>query len=79
MLAWSLTVHKSQGSEWPWIVIPLHEEQGRIVPSAQHLNTAISRASRGCIVIGQRKVLDRLAADHRPMRRITRLAKLLKG
>ena len=28
MLAWALTVHKSQGSEWPWVIVPIHEEQG---------------------------------------------------
>ena len=30
--AYALTVHKSQGSEWSWVVIPIHESQGVMVP-----------------------------------------------
>jgi exodeoxyribonuclease V alpha subunit len=76
MLAWALTVHKAQGSEWPWVIIPIHREQGFKVTNAQWLYTAISRARDGCVIIGQSAVARRLAKDHRPTDRITRLAKM---
>jgi exodeoxyribonuclease V alpha subunit len=77
MHAWALTVHKAQGSEWPWVVVPVHEEQGDFVVSAQHFYTAISRARDGCVVVGQRAWMEHIAANHRDDRRVTRLAKFL--
>jgi len=77
MHAWALTTHKFQGSEAPWVVVPVHEEQGSFVVSAQHFYTAISRARSGCVVVGQRAWMDRIAANHREDKRSTRLAALL--
>jgi exodeoxyribonuclease V alpha subunit len=77
--AWALTIHKAQGSEWPWVVVPLHEEQCGYAPiaNAQLLYTAISRARRGCLVIGSAKAAKHLAATHWPSKRQTRLAGML--
>lgn len=77
MHAWALTVHKAQGSEWPWCIVPIHHEQGDFVVSAQHFYTAISRARSGCVVVGPRRWLEHVAANHRDDKRSTRLAGML--
>ncbi len=75
--AWALTVHKSQGSEWPWVVIPIHESQGAMVPDRAWLYTAISRAQQGCVLVGNRNVMRAVINRVRPQERCTRLAELL--
>jgi len=77
MHAWALTIHRAQGSEWPWVIIPIHEQQGQMVVNANSLYTAISRARNGCVVIGSRVALEGAAARHREVQRWTRLASLL--
>jgi exodeoxyribonuclease V alpha subunit len=77
-LAYALTVHKFQGSEAPWVVIPVHEEMGAMVPAAQWLYTAVSRARKGCVLVGTRSALDAMAARHRDVMRWTKLARLLQ-
>jgi len=77
--AWALTVHKGQGSEWQCVIVPMHEQLCRSDwPSAQLLYTAISRARKLCVVIGQPQRVSALAAFHRDDKRITRLAGMLK-
>lgn len=56
-LAYALTVHKSQGSEWPWVVVLAHSTHTRML-TRQLLYTAITRAKRGVVLIGDRKGLD---------------------
>jgi exodeoxyribonuclease V alpha subunit len=50
-LAYALTVHKAQGSEWPCVIVICHKAH-----SFQHhrnwLYTAVTRAARACILIG---------------------------
>jgi exodeoxyribonuclease V alpha subunit len=75
--AWALTVHKSQGSEWPWVVIPVHESQGAMVPDRAWIYTAISRAKVGCVLVGNRNVMQAIINRVRPQERCTRLAGLL--
>jgi len=77
MHAWALTIHRAQGSEWPWVIVPIHEQQGQMVVNANSLYTAISRARNGCVVVGSRAALEGAAARHREVRRWTRLASLL--
>lgn len=77
-LAYALTVHKFQGSEAPCVVIPIHEEQGGMVPSAQWAYTAISRARKVCVMVGSRAALDATVARHKDVMRWTRLAGLLQ-
>jgi exodeoxyribonuclease V alpha subunit len=77
--AWALTVHKFQGSEAKCVIVPIHEEQKTLVPTASWLYTAISRAQERCIVIGSRSALDAAAARHQQMFRYTRLAELINA
>lgn len=60
--AYALSVHRSQGSEWPAVVIALGE--GRIL-TRELLYTALTRASRVAVVIGSRAAFRRCVATPR--------------
>lgn len=73
--ACSLTVHKSQGSEWPYVIVYLPPD---IKASKSFLNrnliyTAITRAKKMCILIGDEEVAN-LAANTKPAYRAEALA-----
>ena len=74
---WCLTIHKSQGSQWPWVVIPVHESLGTMVPDRALLYTGISRAMQGCVLVGSRRVMNEWIQRIRPQQRCTRLGDLL--
>lgn len=50
-LAYALTVHKMQGSEYPIIIMPVHDAQGRGL-SKNLIYTALTRAKKKVILIG---------------------------
>jgi exodeoxyribonuclease V alpha subunit len=50
-LAYAITVHKSQGSEFDYIIIPLHPNHINIWDTKM-LYTAITRAKRGVLFVG---------------------------
>lgn len=50
-LAYSLTVHKMQGSEYPVIIMPVHDSQGKGL-SKNLIYTALTRAKKMVILIG---------------------------
>src|SRR5256884_4569058 len=52
VLAYAVTVHKSQGSEYPVVIIPL-VTQHRMLLQRNLLYTAITRAKRFCVIVGQ--------------------------
>ena len=55
-LAYACTVHKSQGSEYPVVVMPVHESQ-YIMLKKNLLYTGITRAKKECIIVGTRYAL----------------------
>ena len=67
-LAYAITVHKSQGSEIPCVVIPLYTEHFMLL-RRKLLYTAITRAKKLCVIVGQPKALElavrRSIEDHR--------------
>lgn len=56
-LAYSLTVHKLQGSEFPVIIMPVHELQGKSL-SKNLIYTALTRAKKMVILIGSSQALE---------------------
>lgn len=57
MLAYSCTIHKSQGSEYDIVVIPIFRSQKRML-QRNLLYTAITRAKKLCILVGDDKMFE---------------------
>lgn len=55
--AYAITVHKSQGSESPCIIV-MADSQAAMLADRNWWYTAISRASKLCIIIGQKATID---------------------
>lgn len=77
-LAYAITTHKSQGSESPCVIILADPSAGRVADRNWYY-TAISRASRLCIIIGQRAVVDRQRMRQSLVKRKTFLCELLRS
>lgn len=76
-LAYALTVHRAQGSEFPWVVTVCHSTHTFIL-SRQLLYTAITRAKAGVVLIGDMKGVTRALSDARPPTRHTTLIERIK-
>ncbi len=76
-LAYAITCHKFQGSEAPYVVIPLHQSQGGKIPQRSWLYTAISRATKMCIIVGQRQMVTSTIRRDPQGRRFSMLARRL--
>jgi len=75
--AYAVTVHKSQGSEYPVVIVPLF----RCAPMLQTRNllyTAVTRASKMVILVGAYGVLERMIANNTHSGRCTLLSEYLK-
>ncbi len=76
VLAYAVTVHKSQGSEYPVVIIPL-VTQHRMLLQRNLLYTAITRAKRFCVLVGQPYALEVAVRNDRVAWRNTGLAERL--
>ena len=72
-LAYAITIHKSQGSEFPAVVIPLAMQQYMLL-QRNLVYTGITRGKKLVVLIGQRKALAMAAEPSActPMMRGTR-------
>jgi exodeoxyribonuclease V alpha subunit len=77
VLAYAVTIHKSQGSEYPAIVVPLVQQHYMLL-QRNLLYTAITRARRLCVIIGQPRALEVAVKNDRVARRNTALAERLR-
>ncbi|MBD2451128.1 ATP-dependent RecD-like DNA helicase [Nostoc sp. FACHB-152] len=71
-LAWSISVHKSQGSEYPVVIIPLYM-QHFIMLSRNLFYTGLTRARKLAIVIGSKKAISLAVRTTNDQQRYTRL------
>ena len=72
-LAWALTVHRAQGSQFPAVVAPWSSNYA-IMLSRALLYTAVTRAQRLCVLVGERKALAIAVARAEQRRRHSALA-----
>ncbi len=77
-LAYATSIHKSQGSEYPVVVLPL-AMQHYLLLERNLLYTAVTRGKRLVIVIAQDKALKMAVRNRKSQKRITRLAERLKA
>jgi exodeoxyribonuclease V alpha subunit len=77
-LASAITIHKSQGSEFPAVVAPL-ATQHFLLLQRNLLYTAITRGSRLVVLIGQRKALAMAVKNNRTQNRFSGLLARLSG
>ena len=75
-LAYATTIHKSQGSEYPAIIVPL-VVQHRMLLQRNLLYTAITRAKRFCVLVGQPYALEMAVRNDRVALRNTGLSERL--
>jgi len=71
-LAYAATVHKSQGSEYPAVVIPVHT-QHFVMLQRNLLYTAVTRARKLVVIVGTRKALGIAVRNADVSRRGSRL------
>jgi len=77
-LAYAMTVHKSQGSEYPAVVIPLLP-QDYLLLQRNLLYTAVTRGKKLVILVGDPKAVGRAVHNDKIARRNTRLAERLRN
>ena len=71
-LAYAVTVHKAQGSEYPAVVLPLLRQHGRML-RRNLLYTALTRARRLVVLLTEPDALERAVRDTSDQRRTTLL------
>jgi exodeoxyribonuclease V alpha subunit len=71
-LAYAITVHKAQGSEFPAIVIPLVTAHFMML-QRNLLYTAITRAKKLCVLVGSRKAIALAVRNDKVAHRYTAL------
>jgi exodeoxyribonuclease V alpha subunit len=77
-LAYAITIHKSQGSEFPAVVIPLAMQQYLLL-QRNLVYTAITRGKKLVVVIGQPKALAAAVRNNQTGRRFSGLLARLKA
>jgi exodeoxyribonuclease V alpha subunit len=76
-LAYAATVHKSQGSEYPAVVVPVLSQHFLLL-QRNVIYTAVTRAGKVCVLVGDPKSISYAIHNDRIARRNTRLADRLR-
>ena len=77
-LAYAITIHKSQGSEFPAVVIPLATQQYLLL-QRNLVYTGITRGKKLVVVVGQRKALAMAVRNNKTEQRFSGLLARLKA
>jgi exodeoxyribonuclease V alpha subunit len=76
-LAWAVTIHKSQGSEYPVVILPLYM-QHYLMLSRNLFYTGLTRAKQLAIVVGPQKSIGLAVRQVKDRQRYTLLARRLQ-
>jgi len=77
VLAYAISVHKAQGSEFPAIVMPIIT-QHYVMLQRNLLYTAITRAKQLCVLTGNFKAISIAVKNNQVTQRLSRLANRIK-
>ena len=75
--AYAVTVHKSQGSEYPIVIIPMCSAAPMLL-TRNLLYTAVTRAQKMVILVGRSEIIMQMVDNNRQSMRYTGLARRLK-
>ncbi len=75
-LAYAITVHKSQGSEYPVVIIPMYYSSPMLL-TRNLLYTAVTRARRMVILVGRADIPGKMVENNREVLRYTTLKERL--
>jgi len=76
-LGWALTVHRSQGSQFPAVVAPW-STQYAVMLSRSLLYTAVTRAQRLCVLVGEKRAVSMAVLRSAERRRNSALAERIQ-
>ncbi|MCP3926043.1 MAG: ATP-dependent RecD-like DNA helicase [Desulfobacterales bacterium] len=77
-LAYTISVHKSQGSEYPAVIIPLTTQHFPLL-QRNLLYTAITRGKELVVIVGTKNAIDIAISNDKPGKRVTGLVEKLKN
>lgn len=75
-LAYAITVHKSQGSEYDCVILPLFDTPPQLL-YRNLLYTAVTRAKKMLIIVGSEELYNKMAENDRKTLRYTMLKEFL--
>ena len=78
VLAYAITVHKSQGSEFPCVIIPLHTTHYPLL-QRNLIYTAVTRGRNLVILVGSKKAINIAIHNDRVVKRFTLLKERLQS
>ena len=71
-LAYAVTVHKSQGSEFPVVVIPMYDAPYMLI-NRNLLYTGITRARDLVVLVGREEIVKKMVDNNRETKRFSGL------
>lgn len=77
-LAYCVTIHKSQGSEFPVVIIPMYEAPHMLV-NRNLLYTGVTRAKNLVVLVGREDVVYTMVDNNREDRRYSGLGKRIRA
>ena len=78
VLAYATTIHKAQGSEFPYVIMPIMKAHF-IMLQRNLFYTGVTRAKKDLIMVGERKAVYIAVMNNKIVERNTRLGERLRG
>jgi exodeoxyribonuclease V alpha subunit len=76
--AYAVSIHKSQGSEFPVVVIPILMQHYMML-QRNLLYTGVTRARKMVVLVGSKRAIGRAVKNNQIAKRNTRLAERMRG
>ena len=77
-LAYAITIHKSQGSEYPVVILPIYSGPPMLM-TRNLLYTAVTRAKKWVVLVGLKETMASMIRNDREISRFTGLAQRIQS